>query len=92
MTELEVFSCLFLSLVRSALLSFMIGVPKAISPFILGVPMPGLCLPLIGAPTTLFDKCASGVLRAKNGPSRPFLKVDEVELYPYYLFDMEFGS
>ena len=39
---------------------------------------------------SLFGKCVGGVLRAKNEDSRPFLKVDEVVVYPYYLGELEF--
>ena len=41
---------------------------------------------------SLFGKCVDGVLRAKNEDSRPFLKADEVEFYPYHLGEVEFGS
>ena len=41
---------------------------------------------------SLFGKCAGGVLRAKNGASRLFSKVDEVEVYPYHLGEVAFGS
>ena len=39
---------------------------------------------------SLFGKCSGGVLRAKNEDSRPFLKVDEVVVYPYYLGEVAF--
>ena len=35
-------------------------------------------------------KSTSGVLRAKNIALIPFSKVDEVELYPYYLGEVAF--
>ena len=41
---------------------------------------------------SIFEKCADGVLREKNKDSRPFLKVDEVDLYPYYLGEVAFSS
>ena len=54
-----------------------------------------LCLPLLGVLMeifSLFGKCVSGVLREKNRALRPFSKVDEVEIYPYYLGEVEFSS
>ena len=41
---------------------------------------------------SLPTKCADGILREKNEDSRPFSKVDEVVVYPYYLGEVEFGS
>ena len=75
------------------LLSFMLGVPKALFPFMLGAPAP--TLPLLGAPMTLFllfGKCACGVLRETNEESRPFSKVDEVDVYPYHLGEVALSS
>ena len=41
---------------------------------------------------SLFEKCIDGILREKNIASRPFSKVDEVDVYPYYLGEVAFGS
>ena len=41
---------------------------------------------------SLPNKCTDGVLREKHGASRPFSKVDEVDVYPYHLGEVEFGS
>ena len=38
----------------------------------------------------LFGKCVGTISRAKNEDSRPFSKVDEVELYPYYVGEVVF--
>ena len=40
---------------------------------------------------SLHGRCLGGVLREKNGPPRPFLKVDEVEDYPYHIGEVAFG-
>ena len=70
----------------------MLGAPNMLFPFIIGVPIPTLYLPLLGALTmifSLFGKCTADVLREKKH-SRPFLKVDEVVVYPYYLGEVAF--
>ena len=41
---------------------------------------------------SLHGRCTGGILREKNEASRPFSKVDEVDVYPYHLGEMEFGS
>ena len=41
---------------------------------------------------SLHGRCTGVVSREKNGASKPFLKVDEVDVYPYHLGEMEFGS
>ena len=41
---------------------------------------------------SLHEWCVSGVLKEKEGVSRSFLKVDEVDVYPYHLGEMEFSS
>ena len=46
----------------------------------------------IGSALSLPGRCTSGVLRAKNEASRPFSKVDDVELYPYHLGVVAFKS
>ena len=40
----------------------------------------------------LHGRCVGGVLRAKNRALRPFSKMDEVEVYPYHLGEVEFSS
>ena len=73
----------------------MLGVSKALLPFMLGALALALYLPLLGAPMMLFLflESASVVFRGKkNGALRPFSKVDEVDLYPYNLGEVAFGS
>ena len=41
---------------------------------------------------SLHGRCIDVVSREKNGASRPFSKVDEVDVYPYHLGEVEFGS
>ena len=41
---------------------------------------------------SLHGRCTGGVLREKNGASRPFPKVDEVEVYLYHLGEVAFDS
>ena len=41
---------------------------------------------------SLHGRCVGAILREKNGASRPFSKVDEVDVYPYHLGEVEFGS
>ena len=75
------------------LLSFMIGAPKAFFPFMLGASVPVLCLPLLGAPKTLFYFLESVLVMfrgEKNEDLRPLSKVDEVVVYPYHLGEVAF--
>ena len=74
-------------------MSFMLGAPKDIFSF--------MCTSTNAlSPTarctygafSLFGKCVDGVLREKNEDLRPFSKVDELVVYPYYLGEVEFGS
>ena len=39
---------------------------------------------------SIFGKCTGAVSREKNEDSRPFSKVDEVDVYPYYLGQVAF--
>ena len=41
---------------------------------------------------SLHGRCTGGILREKNGALRPFSKLDEVEVYPYHLGEVAFGS
>ena len=40
---------------------------------------------------SLPTKCTGAISRAKNVALRPFSKVDEVVVYPYYLVEVAFG-
>ena len=73
----------------------MLGALMALFPFILGAMLLALYLPLLGTPMVIFPFMEGAVVLfrgEKNGASRPFLKVDEVEVYPYHLGEVEFGS
>ena len=74
------------------LFSFMLGVSKALFPFMLGVSALSPTTRSVDEAFSLPSMCVGGVLREKNIALRPFSKVDEVELYPYYLGEVEFGS
>ena len=67
----------------------------ALFPLMLGASMLTLYLPFLGALTVLFPFIEGApvvIWWEKNESSRPFSKVDEVEVYPYHLGEVEFGS